>query len=201
MLRRDSSAFFVLGLSALLAVACQPKIGDSCTTSTNCSATGDRLCDITEPGGYCTIFNCEPGSCPEEAACINFGTEISPVSGCATGDGTSPYQRAFCLFRCSSDSDCRAGYACVDLAQPNRFNAEVAEYSGGTKVCIVRDNSTAPTVADGGSNLGVCLGAGGGPDGGLSAGGAASSGGTGGAGGMSGGSEAGSGGNNAGAGG
>jgi len=195
MLRRDSSAFLVLGLFALLAVACQPKIGDSCTTSTDCSATGDRLCDITEPGGYCTVFNCEPGSCPSESACVNFATEISPVVGCATGDGTSPYQRAFCMFRCSSDSDCRTGYACTTIVPGNRFGAEVAEYSGGNQVCMVRDSTTEPmlTQYDGGTNQGVCLGSDAGPSGvgGDSAGGSA---GTGGASAGAGGSDAGAGG-------
>ncbi len=69
---------FILA-AAGLALGCTPKIGDDCTVSTNCSTTGDRLCDVTQPGGYCTTFNCEPGSCPEDSVCVNFGTTLSPV--------------------------------------------------------------------------------------------------------------------------
>ncbi|HKO50071.1 MAG TPA: hypothetical protein VJV79_20210, partial [Polyangiaceae bacterium] len=71
MLRSDDSAFssawpltrlarLAMAFAALtggLALGCTPKIGDDCSVSTNCSTTGDRLCDITQPGGYCTKFN------------------------------------------------------------------------------------------------------------------------------------------------
>src|SRR5687768_17386078 len=66
---------------ALLAAAtgCAPEIGDDCTTSIDCSQLGDRLCDTSQPDGYCTIFNCEPDQCPEEAVCIAFGFDIDPA--------------------------------------------------------------------------------------------------------------------------
>ncbi|HMR78024.1 MAG TPA: hypothetical protein PKD61_23100, partial [Polyangiaceae bacterium] len=51
---------------------CKPEIGDECSVSTDCSNAGERLCDTTLPGGYCTIFNCEPGTCPDEAGCVAF---------------------------------------------------------------------------------------------------------------------------------
>src|SRR3954465_13897573 len=115
----------LLLLALLVAVpfGCKPKIGDDCRISTDCSAAGDRLCDITEPGGYCTIFNCEPDGCPDDAACINFGTTLSSLvdpnfpnqvaPACLTSQGNSPYQRSFCMASCSSDSDCRGGYKCL----------------------------------------------------------------------------------------
>src|ERR1700760_4201839 len=74
-------------LAALFAFGCTPHIGDSCTISTNCSAQGDRLCDITQPGGYCTEFNCEPDSCPDDAICVNFGAALSPISQCTASQG------------------------------------------------------------------------------------------------------------------
>jgi hypothetical protein len=54
-----------LAAAALLALVagCAPKIGDKCTVSTDCSVSGDRLCDSTQPSGYCTVFNCEPNAC------------------------------------------------------------------------------------------------------------------------------------------
>ncbi|MET0791494.1 MAG: hypothetical protein ABW061_08225 [Polyangiaceae bacterium] len=147
---------------AALAMGCTPKIGDECTVSTNCSVTGDRLCDITQPGGYCTIFNCEPDTCPEDSACINFGTNLSPVgmSGeCSPSQGNSPYQRSFCMASCGSDSDCRAGYACRDLNAPNPLGAVLAEYSKSGKVCIVPWHDPPAETGDGGVSTAVCTGA------------------------------------------
>ncbi|HEY1532490.1 MAG TPA: hypothetical protein VGF76_00680 [Polyangiaceae bacterium] len=156
----------LLVLLSLVAFGCSPKIGDSCTVSTNCSASGDRLCDITEPGGYCTIFNCEPDSCPDGAVCINFGTQLSPVDQCSTSQGNSPYQRSFCMAPCSVDGDCRGGYSCQDLSgKPgspiNLLGAVLADDTGGDgKVCAAtRPKDVEPP--DGGNE--VCLGSDAGP--------------------------------------
>jgi len=136
--------------AAAFALGCTPKIGDDCTVSTNCSTAGDRLCDITQPGGYCTVFNCEPGSCPADSVCVNFGTSLSPVAGCAPSQGNSPYQRSFCMATCGSDGDCRNGYKC--LAPPD-LNAVSAEHDNDSKVCAVPPKAV-PTNT---SNQ-VCLG-------------------------------------------
>jgi hypothetical protein len=81
---------------AALAGACKPNIGDDCQISTDCSAAGDRLCDITAPGGYCTIFNCEPGTCPEdESLCVEFGAQRGRADLCQDKQSPSPYGRAF----------------------------------------------------------------------------------------------------------
>src|SRR6188768_1286101 len=76
-------------LMGAVALGCTPQIGDKCTVSTNCSTTGDRLCDVTQPGGYCTKFNCEPGGCPDDSVCVNFGTTLSPVEGCTPSQANS----------------------------------------------------------------------------------------------------------------
>jgi hypothetical protein len=182
MLRSDHSAFFgsrgaalglplwctpswLLGLAALaFASGCTPKIGDKCTVSTDCSATGDRLCDITEPGGYCTIFNCEPDDCPDDAACINFGTALSVgnIPGCTVSQGDSPYQRSFCMASCETDGDCRGGYRCIE---PADVGGVKVDRNRSNKVCAVPRSATDPTLVlykdagtDGGNNE-VCLGA------------------------------------------
>lgn len=146
MLRSDHSAFssglpltrwawLGLGLAvAMLALGCTPKIGDKCTVSTNCSTTGDRLCDVTQPDGYCTKFNCEPGTCPEDSVCVNFGTTLSPKDGCGSSQGNSPYKRSFCMANCDSNSDCRAGYECLEATA---FYAVLAEHDSNQKVCAV----------------------------------------------------------------
>jgi hypothetical protein len=178
MLRSDHSAFFgsrgatlglplrctpswLVGLAALaFAVGCTPKIGDKCTVSTDCSATGDRLCDITEPGGYCTIFNCEPDDCPDDAECINFGTALSVgnIAGCTVSQGDSPYQRSFCMASCETDGDCRSGYRCIE---PADVGGVKVDRDRSNKVCAVPRSASEPTLMqepDGGMNNQVCLG-------------------------------------------
>lgn len=73
---------------------CSSKIGDSCSSNSDCGA--NRICDRSQPGGYCTTSPCERNVCPTEAICIVF-------------ENTESY----CMKRCSSDSDCRRDYECV----------------------------------------------------------------------------------------
>ncbi len=157
-------------VSLAFAPGCTPKIGDSCTVSTNCSATGDRLCDITQPGGYCTVFNCEPGTCPEDSQCINFGTTLSavPEGVCSPSQANSPYQRSFCMASCGSNGDCRGGYECRSLkgdpAHPNPLGAVLAEWSGDGMVCVVPWHDAPTELGAGGAggyvgvSTGVCTG-------------------------------------------
>jgi hypothetical protein len=91
----------------LFAAGCAPEIGDACDTSTDCSQNGDRLCDVSQQNGYCTIFDCEKGTCPEEATCVVFGASPSQVPECKNDTGTSPAQRSFCMLKCTEPSDCR----------------------------------------------------------------------------------------------
>jgi len=179
----------VLGLGLALG-ACKPGIGDACTTSTDCSQSGDRLCDISQPNGYCTIFNCEPAGtnaaskCPDDSACIAFAAEPSPLEECANALGATPYQRTFCLRKCDRNSDCRDGYVCKDPEEGGKFAVDV---DGTTKVCLVAPDASPPP---GDASTEVCTGssnapdadsdmstAGAGPSGDMSSGGGASGGG------------------------
>jgi hypothetical protein len=132
-LRRD----FWLGLLGCLSFACQPEIGDSCTSSSDCSVSEQRTCDTTQPGGYCTRFSCTAGDCPEEAACIGFRSVLSSAPLCSGLQERPRLQRTACLRRCSKESDCRGGYDCIDMSLPNPWGASVIENSGGTKVCAL----------------------------------------------------------------
>lgn len=133
----------VLAIAAL-AIGCTPKIGDDCSSSADCSVQGDRLCDTTQPGGYCTIFNCEPGTCPEdEAVCVAFNDSV-----CDDPLRTPRFRRTFCMKRCDDDGDCRNGYACVDMG-----DAVVDIDPPTRKVCVVRP---APTEEPDGAGRGVC---------------------------------------------
>jgi len=181
-----------LALTVLL-VACQPEIGDECQISTDCSAAGDRLCATDQPDGYCTIFNCEPGTCPEEAVCVGFGTDLSRVSGsvpacistgsactvnteccsrlcqngtCAFGcedpQGSSRFQRTFCMARCDEDDDCRSGYECIDMGNPNNPWGAIIVENGASrgevngKVCAVPLSGEPVSASDVGTE--VCTG-------------------------------------------
>ena len=140
------------------AVGCKPEIGDECQISTDCSAAGDRLCDITAPGGYCTVFNCEPGACPEdESLCVQFGGQRSPIANCEDWQSPSPYQRTFCMATCESDSDCRGGYECEDLSDPqNGWGALLIDRDRGNRACMVP--LQAKTVVEGAEGAGGAFG-------------------------------------------
>jgi hypothetical protein len=147
----------LLGLLALLLtlVGCTAKIGDSCTISTDCSVNGDRLCDTTQPEGYCTVFNCTPDTCPEDqSVCVAFDSTACGTEAVALARGQR-FQRTFCMKPCSSPTDCRAGYDCVSLARPNNpEQAQVVDTSPPSlSVCMV-PASTPPSVVD--DDAGTC---------------------------------------------
>jgi hypothetical protein len=125
------------GLCALLLTACPPRIGDDCQTSADCSAQENRLCDITQPGGYCTVFNCEPDGCSDEGVCVAFSARASVVPGCEDPNRLSRFARSFCLANCESDEDCRTDYVCADMKDPNNPWGAVVVDDGSGKVCAV----------------------------------------------------------------
>jgi hypothetical protein len=139
---------WVFPLAALLVAAgCAPKIGNKCTLSTDCSQLGDRLCDTTQPGGYCTIFGCEPDKCPE-AVCVGFDSQIDPACGPAQELLTSRFERTFCMKSCDDDGDCRDGYQCVDMTT---LHAAIVDLTlpSSNKVCIAGANSFSICAATG----------------------------------------------------
>jgi hypothetical protein len=130
--------------------ACQPEIGDHCNVSTDCGY-GSRVCDVTQPSGYCTVYNCEPGSCPSESICVAFHIFPSVAPSCQDPQSSNRLARSFCLRKCTAGSDCRGGYACLDMnAANNPWGATVLEdgkHDG--RVCIVPYSGPAfPNDAD-----------------------------------------------------
>lgn len=88
----------VLGL---MLSACGKKIGDGCSSSIDCSPNGDRLCDFTQPGGYCSIQGCDAETCPDGALCVEWRGEPSRTL------------ETWCNSDCGRDQDCRTGYVCL----------------------------------------------------------------------------------------
>ena len=123
---------FALGFAALvaaLAMGCQPKIGDSCKQHTDCSTAGTRICEPNFPGGYCTIFNCEPDNCPDEAVCVAYQSVTSTKPACAdTLD--QRLERTFCLRGCSTRTAIVAAGtpAWTSVTQPNAWGAVIVEH-------------------------------------------------------------------------
>ena len=130
-------AFSVLGFGALSAFAgCAPKLGDGCSTDYDCSVNNDRDCDRSQPGGYCTISNCEPGSCGPGGVCVRFKPDEPRLSS------------DWCMATCSETGDCdRDRYVCRSATQlneeegvdPDKRVAEVLEGRDGRKFCVVGD--------------------------------------------------------------
>jgi hypothetical protein len=141
MYRLGGLSSLALSLSAM--TACTPEIGDDCSTSTDCSINGDRLCDTTQTGGYCTVFNCEPNGCPDDALCVAF-----EETSCSGAVQTSRFRRTFCMASCESDGDCRSGYRCVDTsAEPGRRVVDVNPSS--LRICQIPSTTmTAPSTEE-----------------------------------------------------
>lgn len=135
--RPSGSRFLGALLVALLALGCQRRIGDRCNTNQECSGETQRLCDISQPDGYCTVLNCSPTSCPSgESVCVTFGSAVSPLPGCQNGSKVSPYARSLCMKFCATDSDCRAGYKCTDVSGADPWSADIVSQTSHTKICI-----------------------------------------------------------------
>jgi hypothetical protein len=133
----------VLVLGSLMAgFGCKPKIGEDCASSVDCSISADRICDVTQPGGYCTVFNCEPNGCPAEAACVAF-TEGT----CSTAAVSTRFRRTFCMRTCEDDSDCRGGsYRCLDISRDQ--SRRIVDRDQGKRICAVPPAIPRPQTPD-----------------------------------------------------
>jgi len=116
---------------------CTPAVGDSCALSTDCATDGTRICDTSEPGGYCTVLNCTGNSlgsvCPDNALCVLFNPNIP---GCPySAHAPAPTGTAQCRGRCARNSDCRADYVCaIPTSAP--WNAKILDTDQAQAVCL-----------------------------------------------------------------
>jgi hypothetical protein len=168
---RSLLAVTLLAVTLLASGGCGHSIGDPCKTNVDCSPAGDRFCDTSELGGYCTVEGCDVNTCPDGEPCIRFLTQR--LDEACTYDPTRPFSRAscdaneqcicdteapaggtcsahcapesserrWCQHRCSTDSDCRAGYHCVTagsggaLLVPTLNNPDPSVNASPTKFC------------------------------------------------------------------
>lgn len=140
MKRYGPQLIWFLSVMALLLLGsgCAAEIGDSCSINLDCSPNGDRICDTSQRGGYCTVQGCSATSCPEESVCIAFYPVSMLSTPCdpQTEDAVDPALNAtddcdaheiclssgfcaqhvqesrFCMRSCSENDDCRDGYEC-----------------------------------------------------------------------------------------
>jgi hypothetical protein len=120
------------GLLALVSSACAPKLGDGCKQGIDCDVRNQRICDRSQPGGYCTIANCKPGDCGDEGVCVRFRPDEPRLS------------TTFCMAKCGNTADCdRDAYVCRNADQVNDKSettlVEVLDGRGGAKFCTTKD--------------------------------------------------------------
>jgi hypothetical protein len=100
--------------------ACGQNIGDACESALDCSSQGSRLCDQTQPNGYCTIRGCEKGTCPDNSVCVKFRPAQERLAV------------TYCMYECDEDSDCRndEGYQCARASDFGANSSGEAEILG-----------------------------------------------------------------------
>lgn len=107
--RRVSARAFCTAAAAVVALGslggCDADIGDSCRVNVDCAKDGTRICDLSSPGGYCTIEGCSSGGCPKNAICVAF------------------FPTAFLTAPCSPDTEDLACVACDPQAPDSNCNA------------------------------------------------------------------------------
>lgn len=114
MIRRLFIAF-----ALLCAAACDgeeiKEVGSPCgeAVAEGCDFSPSAACILSWPEGYCTEIQCNVGSCPAGSRCVRGVTFVDV-----------PFD-AFCLRTCTSDVDCRDGYRCTDVSEPEKICAPI----------------------------------------------------------------------------
>jgi hypothetical protein len=142
----------VSGAAATVNGACLPgeynavrasNVGAACTTSATCvSPYGAGRCVTATAftGGYCVVDDCAaPGLaadvCGADGACV----ELDPADSFS-----------MCLDRCTTATDCRAGYGCTDLGGGTRTCYPACTADGD---CRVTERCSIPA----GETFGTCV--------------------------------------------
>jgi hypothetical protein len=119
---------FSLALFAAGLAGCGQQIGDACETALDFSSLASRLCDRTQPHGYCTIRGCEKGTCPEESVCVKFRPAQERLAF------------TYCMYECDDNSDCRddEGYECASASDFGATGEALILGSAKQRFCVAR---------------------------------------------------------------
>jgi hypothetical protein len=121
-------------LAAAVLPACRMNIGDACGNSSDCSITGDRQCDLAQPGGYCTVFSCDPDTCPQ-GACVEWRFVPSRTA------------ETWCMKTCDNDGNCRNEYFCVFPDEINMQGEWEADLEPDERVARIVDLNESLTTS------------------------------------------------------
>src|SRR5579859_7059017 len=100
-------ALVVAACAVAAASGCGKAIGGPCNTNVDCDPLGQRFCDVSQPGGYCTIESCDISlntasqpvpSCPADAVCVRFFQPLAnrPCNPQTATVDCEPSQRCLC---------------------------------------------------------------------------------------------------------
>ncbi len=145
---KNLRAFALLAaLACAVMPACRRQIGDGCMTHVECEYTGTRRCDLTQRNGYCTIPDCTPDVCPDNALCVEFDSHTTRLS------------RRYCMRACETDMDCRDGYQCARPTIPSTGQCPVGgEADAGEALpACTRIIDTEPRLAPLSRRSGYCI--------------------------------------------
>jgi hypothetical protein len=123
-------------LVGLLAPACSKKIGDACATNIDCAQDGTRICDLSQPGGYCTVDGCNDSSCPSDSICVRFFDQKFPTETFPTGTCGAPGTIGtcgadeLCVVCGPSSSQPETQPCCVPSASERRYCAATCGNNG-----------------------------------------------------------------------
>jgi hypothetical protein len=140
---KRSGPVFFLAIALLLGAvgACGHDIGDDCKSSVDCDPNGTRSCDLSQPGGYCTIVGCAATTCPSGATCIRLFPEQFLTTQCdpATEDQDQhctnikdpttcgPVQRTD---NCTADEICLDAGVCAKMSSEQRLCTKACSNNG-----------------------------------------------------------------------
>ena len=150
-------------LGVLSSSGCSRTIGDACINNVECSALGDRYCDVASPAGYCTVEGCDQQSCPDSSVCIRFFSLQKGRSSCyakkqvrtdcaSSGDCCKPGDLGCCRLgeRClCEEPGCGSGY-CASEASERRYCMKPCSGDSDCRTgyqCVVTGGSGSISVA------------------------------------------------------
>jgi hypothetical protein len=109
-------------LATILAVValsgCSHEIGDDCRSSVDCDPNGTRSCDLSQPGGYCTVAGCDATSCPSGSTCIRTFPERFLALAANLTVMMQTCDPTVAMSQCPMDSVCASFGYCVRACDP-----------------------------------------------------------------------------------